>query len=1567
MQSSLKLVPEGMNSRSLDASWPSAIVRTSIGESTFMIFAKTTEWSHRRLLVLLTVARLGAPVDLPAAVSRDFVVDLKATVSGSSPHIVLSWTQRLQANITGQEIHRRVKGESAWVLQATLATTQTNYADATAVTGVQYEYWMKRTFSGVNPTTALGYICAGVNLPMVEDRGKLLLLVDDTMAAPLASEISQLQQDLAGDGWTVQVISAVRTNTPPQIRALIQAAYNADPTNVRMAYLLGHVPVPYSGEIAPDGHGDHVGAWPADGYYGDLDGTWTDTTVDRTTASRAENDNVPGDGKFDQSNFPSLLELGIGRVDMKGMTYAPASSVTETALLRRYLRKAHEYRHRLGAYADIPRRTLMRDGFGHAFSSEPFAISGWALGFSGAGLGSYTPIDEAPSMAWFLPGYAGSNSYLVGYGCGGGSYQSASSVGNTSDFGRRPSKVVFTALFGSYHGDWDAANCFLRAPLAGNATDDSLGLACYWAGRPNWFMYHMGMGETVGYSAWVSMNNRSSQTDYTPDGSSVGGVHLGLMGDPALRLHMVEPPRRLTAGSSGGQVQLRWLASTETNLLGYHVYRGASATGPFDRLTPSPQMATNYTDSSVITGSNYSYLVRTVKLESAPGGTYQNLSCGSLATLIAGTTTPLPPTGLALAQGAGASVQLTWEDNASDETGFRIERKTNGDGTYAPVGTNASDDADFVDPGPFAAGNVYYYRVIATGPADSPPSNEVSFEAVSGYFDMAATRIKVAKNAGSATILVNRFGGNAGTATVNYATANLSATGGVHYTATSGSLMWTNGESAPKAITVPIINTPSPQLPRQFKVNLTGTGVGVANYAAVLIEDTAATLAAPWSQTMLGSLTDSSPAVSAEGAIGDATIGGSGVTSGDTSESGRFVYQSRTGDGVMTAFVPDGFPSQTGARFAVMARGALSGGSAMAASVTSGDAGAYGAKLACRTNASGAAILQPGANNNHRTPRWLRLTRAGNAFFAESSADGTSWTLLGSESVPLPATCYWGLFHYSADIAISSTYLGDYQLGRFQNINFMSLDPPGIPTGLVVNFTAPDGIQLGWATVYAAAGYRIERRDETGAFSQIADIAAVGGATQTFNDDTVAPDSGYEYRITPYNGTGDGGSVSITSATPRPDNIYTMTTDGDGNADATIRYTWPDTSLGSSTKLTVAGTALGTHSPTTLQKIYLRFNLASIPSVLKSAVLKLSYMSSLRVGTGFYMSISLLDNDASDNWNESTITYNNAPQNDADDDYPSPPTLYCGAYWLSSNSPAPPYGGVVAIDIDAGMNRGANGLVTLAMGTSSESNLFEWASREHPTFSPPTLVLTETSPLPTRPSFLSAPPTGGGGIDPAPQAGGGGIDIGWADNSDNETGFELERRALNGTFVLLQSLAQDTTAFFDSSALAGVTYEYRVRATGVAGNSSWTPIVTATAPGTATPYQLWLQANGLPMDGSGSGAPEASPAGDAIGNLTKYALGLNPWNRGYDGRLTQGKVADGGLDYLSLTYIRPEPRPADISYVVEASSNLETWDSSVVVQVSDVPVAGTRVITVRDGVATRDAARRFLRLRVNQP
>lgn len=67
-----------------------------------------------------------------------------------------------------------------------------------------------------------------------------------------------------------------------------------------------------------------------------------------------------------------------------------------------------------------------------------------------------------------------------------------------------------------------------------------------------------------------------------------------------------------TLDGNGGQaglhtVGLSWNASPSV-VIGYNVYRGIQSGGPYQRLTSSPQPDTNYTDSTVLTGTTYYYV-----------------------------------------------------------------------------------------------------------------------------------------------------------------------------------------------------------------------------------------------------------------------------------------------------------------------------------------------------------------------------------------------------------------------------------------------------------------------------------------------------------------------------------------------------------------------------------------------------------------------------------------------------------------------------------------------------------------------------------------------------------------------------------------------------------------------------------------------------------------------------------------------------------------------------------------------------------------------------------------------
>ena len=556
-----------------------------------------------------------------AQTARDTTVEVTASVQVSPPQIALNWLPT-SFPTTLQKVFRKPKGAATWTDLATLSNSATAFTDTAVAVGVSYEYFVVRLFSTTDQGSASGYVNAGIRLPLQSSRGRVLLLVDDSVAAGLAAELDGFVGDLIGDGWTVARQDVPRNGTAATTKVIIQTLYNTDPPNTRSLILFGHVPVPYSGNLNPDGHPDHRGAWPADGYYGDMDDMWTDTIVNNASAIRVENRNTPGDGKFDQSGLPSDLELEVGRIDLADM---PTASPTpgESDLLRQYLNRDHAFRFRTGNYSNIPRRGLIADNFGY-FGGEAFAASGWRnfTAFFGSAPGGIT------EQGWFAA--LENDPYLFAYGCGGGSYYGAGGIGNTGEFATKKCLSVFNMLFGSYFGDWDVGDSFLRAPLAGRA--DSLGLVNVWAGRPHWHLYHMALGETVGYSARTTQNNTGFGTGGYVLNNAGYGVHIALMGDPTLRLHPVLPPSNLIIDSSSGNPSLSWTASGDTNVEGYTVLRGSSAAGPFDSVGGSLIVGTTFVDRSGTPGQSYHYQVRTVKLDSSASGTYLNGSQGVFGT-----------------------------------------------------------------------------------------------------------------------------------------------------------------------------------------------------------------------------------------------------------------------------------------------------------------------------------------------------------------------------------------------------------------------------------------------------------------------------------------------------------------------------------------------------------------------------------------------------------------------------------------------------------------------------------------------------------------------------------------------------------------------------------------------------------------------------------------------------------------------------------------------------------------------------------------------------------------------
>lgn len=548
---------------------------------------------------------------LTAQTSETVSVKLQAATVASPPSITISWAAVSGATPTGFTIYRKLKTGTSWgPAIATLGGSATSYLDTPVSVNTAYEYKVTRTATiGATTYTGYGYISTGINLAAVANRGILLLVIDSTFVSTLSTEISTYIADIKADGWRVKTDYVGRTASVATVKNHILKLYGEDSANTKAVILLGHVPVPYSGNFAPDGHGDHIGAWPADVYYGDINGTWTDVSVNNTSASRTQNDNIPGDGKFDQTYVPDgTVELQVGRVDLANM---PAfSTKTELQLMQDYFAKDHDYR--VKNYTTV-QRGLVDDNFGY-FGGEAFAANGWRNIAPIVGSSNVSSLDYISTLK--------TSSYQWAYGCGGGSYTSAGGIGNTDSFVNNSIKATFSILFGSYFGDWDASNCFLRAPLCSGTT-----LTNVWGGRPNWFFHHMAMGENIGYSTNVSQNNASL---YAPTGFYARAIHQALMGDLTLRNDVIKPASNVTSTPQFGSGKLKWNKTTDT-VLGYNVYV-SNGDSVYTKLNDSVITDSTYTYACLPYATNHLY-VKAVKLHTSPSGTYYNESAGVLKQL----------------------------------------------------------------------------------------------------------------------------------------------------------------------------------------------------------------------------------------------------------------------------------------------------------------------------------------------------------------------------------------------------------------------------------------------------------------------------------------------------------------------------------------------------------------------------------------------------------------------------------------------------------------------------------------------------------------------------------------------------------------------------------------------------------------------------------------------------------------------------------------------------------------------------------------------------------------------
>lgn len=138
------------------------------------------------------------------------------------------------------------------------------------------------------------------------------------------------------------------------------------------------------------------------------------------------------------------------------------------------------------------------------------------------------------------------------------------------------------------------------------------------------------------------------------------------------------------------------------------------------------------------------------------------------------------------------------------------------------------------------------------------------------------------------------------------------------------------------------------------------------------------------------------------------TLTGAGADIWNAADAFHFTYQRLTGDGEIVARVATVSAGNAWHKVGVMIRNDLTPGSAHGLMLVSS---AKGLAFQRRVVANGISTHTAGPPLT--APQWVKIARTGNAITASWSSDGSTWNVVGSDTIAMGATVYIGLANSS--------------------------------------------------------------------------------------------------------------------------------------------------------------------------------------------------------------------------------------------------------------------------------------------------------------------------------------------------------------------------------------------------------------------------------------------------------------------------------------------------------------------------------------------------------------------------
>jgi len=184
------------------------------------------------------------------------------------------------------------------------------------------------------------------------------------------------------------------------------------------------------------------------------------------------------------------------------------------------------------------------------------------------------------------------------------------------------------------------------------------------------------------------------------------------------------PPSSPAAIAGDRQVSLSWGASVEAS--SYHVKRATIAGGPYETVACLAATATNYTDTGLVDGTTYYYVVSTA-YSGNPNGGGESVNSGEVsATPKATQSPPAAPTALTAKATKPKAIDLQWVQSVTlGITHNNIYRRLMSGGTYPSSPTATVSPATSYRTSNLVSRTGYCFVVTASNASgESPRSNE---------------------------------------------------------------------------------------------------------------------------------------------------------------------------------------------------------------------------------------------------------------------------------------------------------------------------------------------------------------------------------------------------------------------------------------------------------------------------------------------------------------------------------------------------------------------------------------------------------------------------------------------------------------------------------------------------------------------------------------------------------------------------------------------------------------------------------------------------------------------------